>query len=63
MVPKPKLMKMFIGMISRPARTRITVMPLKKTARVAVAPAVAIDSSTLTPLVRSSRKRDTMNSE
>ena len=38
-------------------------MPLKKTARLAVAPAAPIASILSNPFFRSSRNRDTMNSE
>jgi len=55
MAPAPRLRKMVEGMRSMPKRARTTVMPLKKTARLAVAPAAATASSFSRPRLRSSR--------
>ena len=55
--------KIVAGKIIIPSRASTTVRPLKKTARFAVAPAAPIASSFAKPFFRSSRYRDTMNSE
>ena len=59
--PMPRLTKTLCGTTSSPIRANTTVTPLKKTARVAVEPAMAIASILSWPRCRSSRKRETMN--
>jgi hypothetical protein len=61
--PPARPRKIVSGMISMPASARITVRPLKNTARFAVAPDIPIASSLSLPRARSSRYLDTMNSE
>ena len=63
MAPAASARKIVVGMMNIPSSARTTVMPLKKTARFAVAPAAPIASSFSKPFFRSSRNRDTMNSE
>ena len=55
--------KIVVGTNNMPARASTTVSPLKKTARLAVAPDIPIDSSLSRPRARSSRYLDTMKSE
>ena len=61
--PAASARKIVVGMMNMPSRARTTVMPLKNTARLAVAPAAPIASILSKPFFRSSRNRDTMNSE
>ena len=63
-VPAAMLRKIVCGTISMPSRAMITVMPLKNTVRLAVAarPADRVEL-VAARAPRSSRKRDTMNSE
>ena len=61
--PAANARKIVVGMMNMPSSARTTVIPLKNTARFAVAPAAPIASSLSKPFFRSSRKRDTMNSE
>jgi hypothetical protein len=63
MAPAPKLRKIDAGTMNIPSRASTTVRPLKNTARLAVAPAAPMASSLGNPFFRSSRYRDTMNSE
>ena len=55
--------KIVCGTRNIPSSARTTVAPEKSTARFAVAPATATASSTSRPARRSSRKRETTNSE
>ena len=50
------------GMIISPSRPTMTVTPLKKMERPAVATVVSTASATARPAASSSRKRPTMNS-
>ena len=61
--PPARLRKIVFGTISSPSNARTTVIPLKNTARLAVAPARPIASSFSRPWSRSSRYRATMKSE
>ena len=61
--PAGEARKIVVGMMNIPSSASTTVMPLKNTARFAVAPAAPIASSLSNPFFRSSRYRDTMNSE
>ena len=63
MAPAASARKIVVGMMNIPSSASTTVMPLKNTARLAVAPAAPIASSFSKPFFRSSRNRDTMNSE
>jgi hypothetical protein len=63
MAPPARLRKIDTGTISIPSSASTTVRPLKNTARLAVAPERRIASSFSNPFFRSSRYRDTMNSE
>ena len=63
MAPTARLMKIDVGTMSTPSSAKTTVMPLKKTARVAVSPATPMASILSRPPRRSSRKRDTTKSE
>ena len=51
------------GTITIPSSASTNAIPLKSTARLDVAPVVAIASSFSRPRARSSRKRDRTNSE
>ena len=51
-----------LGTSRRPVIASTNALPLKRTARFAVAPAAAIASTFSRPLARSSRKRDTTKS-
>ena len=53
--PPARLRKIVVGTSSMPASASTTVRPLKKTARFAVAPDIAIASSFSRPFDRSSR--------
>jgi hypothetical protein len=53
--PAARLRKIVVGMISIPRRASTTVIPLKNTARLAVAPAASTASSFSSPRWRSSR--------
>ena len=59
----PTLKKAVNGVSSIPTSAITTTEPLTRTAREAVAPAVAMASIFSRPRRRSSRKRETMNSE
>jgi hypothetical protein len=61
--PLARLRKIVFGTISNPSSARTTVIPLKNTARLAVAPARPIASSLSRPWSRSSRYRATMKRE
>jgi len=63
MAPAASERKIVVGMMNIPRRASTTVIPLKNTARLAVAPAAAMASIFSKPFFRSSRNRDTMNSE
>ncbi len=63
MAPPARPRKIVVGTSSMPESAITTVRPLKKTARLAVAPERPIACSLSPPLRRSSRYRDTMNSE
>ena len=55
MAPMARLTKMSVGTMSMPSRASTTVMPLKNTARLAVAPVTAMASILSRPRARSSR--------
>ncbi len=55
MTPRPMLMVMSSGTMTMPSMARKTVMPLKKIARLAVAPVAAMASILARPRARSSR--------
>jgi hypothetical protein len=61
--PTARLRKIVCGTTNMPISAITTVSPLKSTARLEVAPARAIASSVSRPALRSSRKRETTNSE
>ena len=61
--PGPTLKKAVNGMSSMLRGAITTTVPLTKTARVAVPPATVVASIFSRPWRRSSRKRETMNSE
>jgi hypothetical protein len=63
MAPAPSERKMVLGTRSMPISASTTVIPLNSTARLAVAPAASMASSLSRPCRRSSRYRETMNSE
>ena len=62
MTPTPMLIMMSRGMMTMPDTASTTVMPLKKMARLAVAPVAAMASIFARPRPRSSRYRLMTNS-
>ncbi len=63
MAPVARDRKIVVGMSSMPHSASTTVIPEKNTARLAVPPATAMASTFSRPRCRSSRYRDTTNSE
>ena len=58
--PTARLRMIVLSTSSRPTIASTNALPLKRTARLAVAPAVAIASAVSRPCAYSSRKRETM---
>ena len=61
--PAARLRRMVTGTRNMPSRATTKVLPLRSTARLAVAPVIRIAASLPRPWPRSSRKREIMNSE
>ena len=59
MAPRPVAKNSVCGTMNTPSSAMTTVMPLKNTVRLAVAPALTTASRVLRPRASSSRKRDT----
>ena len=61
--PAARLRRTLVGTRNRPSSAITNVVPLKSTARLAVAPVIAMAAFFSSPLARSSRKREITKSE